>query len=255
MSAQETTPPVWTQQFVIRAHDVDFNRNASVEKLCQYFLDAAWNHAEKLGVGFHALERRGQFWVLSRLLLQISRRPLWGDGVTLETWPRTAKSVFAMRDFRMADSHGETLVLGASAWLVLDSKTRKPQRLDRISAEIGLTNTDRALDREPAKLPALPVHQPGLNIKVRYSDIDVNGHVNSARYVGWLMDAYPLEWHRRNGLRSIDLNYLAETMDGETLGLGCDQSSPDGHLFSLVSLRHSVEACRARLIWQTDLKT
>ena len=101
------------------------------------------------------------------------------------------------------------MVSGASAWLVLDSNTRKPQRLERILAGIGATPSDRALDRDPGKLPAPEINQPGLNIKVRYSDIDVNGHVNSARYLGWLMDTYPLEWHRTNRLATVEVNYLA----------------------------------------------
>lgn len=250
MSSTQAAPQIWEQTFDIHAHDVDFKKLATLETVCRCFLDGAWNHAEALGVGFKELEQRGQLWVLSRFFVSVAQYPEWGQRVLLQTWPRSAKSVFAMRDFRLKTLDGKNLVSGSSGWLVLDSHTRKPQRMERILAGIGATASDRALDRDPAKIPAPETHQPGLNIKVRYSDIDVNGHVNSARYLGWLMDTYPLEWHRTNHLASVEVNYLAETRDGETLGVCCDHSPPEGHLYSLVSLKTSAEALRARLTWR-----
>ena len=47
------------------------------------FLEAAWNHAEELGVGFHALGQHGRFWVLSRLRFEAERYPEWGSAVAL----------------------------------------------------------------------------------------------------------------------------------------------------------------------------
>lgn len=247
---QPPAPRIWEQWYDIHAHDVDFEKKATLETVCRCFLDSAWNHAEALGVGFRALAERGQLWVLSRLLVSMARYPGWGERVLLQTWPRTARTVFAMRDFHLKSAAGEILGSGVSAWLVLDTHTRKPQRMERILGVIGETETARALDCDPGKLPAPGVHQPGLNIKVRYSDIDVNRHVNSTRYLAWLMDTYSLDWHETNHLETIEVNYLAETVDGETLGVECDRSLPEGHLYSLVSFKHGGEALRARLRWR-----
>jgi acyl-ACP thioesterase len=245
-----TPPAVWQQEFMLHSYDVDFKKSASLETVCRYFLEGAWNHAEALSVGFQELANRGQLWVLSRFLVNIQSYPNWGDTITVRTWPRHARSVFAMRDFRLVGPTGQIMATGSSAWLVLDRKTRKPQRIDRIAEQIRATSAERATERDPAKLPALAAHQPGMNIHVRYSDVDVNGHVNSCRYVSWLLDTYPLEWHQQHQALALEVNYLGETLDGDQLGLDCDRSPTDGHLFSLTSLKGGREVCRARLLWQ-----
>ena len=61
--------PVWTERLRVCSYDVDFTRRATSVSLCRYFLEAAWNHAEALGVGFSHLQQQGRYWVLSRLVL------------------------------------------------------------------------------------------------------------------------------------------------------------------------------------------
>ena len=65
--------PVWVERLKICSYDVDFTRAATSASLCRYFLDAAWNHAEALGVGYCHLQSQDKFWVLSRLRLQVAR--------------------------------------------------------------------------------------------------------------------------------------------------------------------------------------
>src|SRR5689334_19025143 len=124
--------PVWIDNLKVCSYDVDFTRRATCTSLCRYFLEAAWNHAEALGMGFSDLAQKGQFWVLSRLLLEVERYPLWGSALTLRTWPRAVKSVFAMRDFEFVDGTGSRLAAGSSAWLVLDAVSKRPQRLNKL---------------------------------------------------------------------------------------------------------------------------
>lgn len=242
---------VWQQQYAVLAHHADFQKQLTAGAICRLFMDAAWNHAEALGVGYEALAREGMLWVLSRLSLEFWQLPQWGEQVWVRTWPRLARSVVTARDFELLNAQGSVCASGTSAWLVLDAVARKPQRMEEIASRIRPVCARKALGREPAKVPPLPVRQPGLNVKVRYSDIDVNGHANSARYIEWVLDSYPLDWHRQNQLSALDMNYMAETRDGDTLGINCDHSLPGGHLYALTVLRGEMEALRARLCWTT----
>src|SRR6266853_1068928 len=90
---------VWTEQLRIHSYEVDFNQRATLESLCRLFLEAAWSHAEHLGVGFQQLASQKKFWVLSRMAVEVGQYPAWGEAVTLATWPREAVSLFAIRDF------------------------------------------------------------------------------------------------------------------------------------------------------------
>ena len=52
---------------------------------------------------------------------------------------------------------------------------------------------------------------------MHYSDTDVNGHVNNARYADWLCDALGLETMREYRVKTMRLSYAAETMKGSPL--------------------------------------
>ena len=244
-----TEAPVWTEQLRICSYDVDFTRRATSASLCRYFLEAAWNHAEALGAGFTQMASQSKFWALSRLLLEVQHYPVWGSAATLRTWPRAAKSVFAMRDFELADGAGTRLAAGSSAWLVLDSASKRPQRPKKMLPDLVSLDGVAAVGRDPERLPDHETRDEVLSTKVRYTDIDVNGHVNSGRYIGWILDAYAIGFHREHCVRALEVNYLGETLEGEMLRVLTRQAGPALYYHSLTKASGD-EVCRARLEWK-----
>jgi medium-chain acyl-[acyl-carrier-protein] hydrolase len=241
-------PSVWTERFQIRSYDVDATRRASSTSLCRYFLEAAWNHAEALGLGFTHLRTQGKFWVLARFRCEMQQYPAWGDKVTLQTWPRGIKSLFAMREFELQDETGTRIAAGSSAWLVLDSVSKRPQKLHKLLPSLATLDGKAALGQDPEKLEDNGTWDNDCPITVRYTDIDVNQHVNSSRYVGWMLDAYPAGFHLQHSLRIMEVNYLSETLEGEQLTVRTRQSEPTVYSHSLIKPSGS-EVCRARLEW------
>lgn len=251
-------PAIWSETLTIHSYDVDLTRHAAIEALCRYFLEAAWNHAEALGFGFGHLAAEGKVWVLSRLLLDLQTYPRWGDTVSLHTWPRGIQSIFALRDFELQSAGGQAVVAGSSAWLILDARSRRPQRVERFLSAITPVGR-QATQRDPEKLPAFPsagTQQPGTSnpapsppFIVRYSDVDLNGHVNSARYLVWLMDSYPREWHERRVPCRLEINYLGESHQGELLSMHTQATGPQEFLHSIRKI-DGQEACRAQIQWR-----
>ena len=251
MEADESGPGIWRQRWQVRSYDVDFRKRVSAEAICRAFLDVAWNHAEQLGFGYEHLARQGLFWVLVRLLVQIDSYPLWGDAVELRTWPRGTNGAFALRDFELVDSAGKQLVGGASSWLVLDAKNRRPQRIDKLLFHVPRNITRMGAGREPGKLPGLKPGPASLAAQARYTDIDVNEHVNSARYVTWLLDSYPPAFHRAHTLRRLELNYVAETKWGDALSVVSEEKNPLEFSHCIFSANQT-ELCRAELVWAAE---
>jgi acyl-ACP thioesterase len=241
---------VWRQAFTAGSYDVDFNQRATLETLARQFQEAAWNHAEALGVGYQRLQEQNRLWVLSRLLMKVEHYPRWGERVMVETWPRAAKSVFAMRDFEMREPGGSRLVAGTSAWLVLDNVSRKPQRVDKLVSQVKVWPDRRALERDPEKLEACAPPSSNIDVTVRYSDIDVNGHVNNARYIRWIVDAYPVDFHREYAAQIIELNFLAEAIAGDVLSVLSEPIGPRERCHSIVKQPDGIDVCRAKVLWQ-----
>ncbi len=249
MTTPASSTPVWTQRLRVCSYDVDSTRRATSVSVCRYFLDAAWNHAETLGVGFARLAAQGRFWVLSRLRIEFARCPAWGEAFALRTWPRGVKSVFALRDFEMTDDAGSRLAAGTSAWLVVDLVTKRPQRLDRLMPGLSEMNGPSALGRDPEKLPDGEPGDEAFSAPVRYTDLDVNRHVGSSGYVAWLLDAYPPGFHGEHGLRLLEVNYLGETRQGDMLSVRTRQTSTMLYEHSLTQTGGR-DICRARLTWE-----
>jgi medium-chain acyl-[acyl-carrier-protein] hydrolase len=249
MNAASATAPVWTEQVKICSYDVDFTRRATSESLCRYFLEAAWNHAEALGLGFGHLGRQGKFWVLSRLLLEARQYPRWGSAATLRTWPRAATPLFAMRDFEVVDGGGARLAAGSSAWLVLDATSKRPQRLNKLFPDLLGRDGPAALGRDPEKLAEGASGEETFSVAVRYTDIDVNQHVNSSRYLGWMLDAYPFGFQREHRVRVLEVNYLGEALEGEVVSVRTRPAGGGTYCHSLTKAG-GAEVCRARLVWE-----
>jgi acyl-ACP thioesterase len=242
---------VWQESIRIHSYDADFRLRASPEALCRAFLEAAWNHAEVLGVGHGALGRQQKLWVLGRLLLRIESYPAWGQTVHLRTWPRGISGAFALRDFEIVASDEKLLAAGASSWLILEASTHRPQRVDKVLQSLPTPVPRRALEREPDKLRPVREHSQAGTREVRYSDVDVNRHVNSARYLGWLLDSYPAQFHQTHVLRSLEVNYLAETLWPDSLSIKTQQHAAEHFAHSIVKSNQE-EACRAELIWKPE---
>jgi medium-chain acyl-[acyl-carrier-protein] hydrolase len=248
MPVPSTEPPVWIEPVRIGSFDVDATRRATGTGLCRYFLEAAWNHAEALGVGFNHLRAQGKFWVLARLRLEVKQYPIWGSKVVLRTWPRGVESVFAMREFTMEEEQGQLLAAGSSAWLVLDMISKRPQRLAKILPSLAILEGKDALSQNPSKLAPNETWDGAFTALVRYTDIDVNQHVNSSRYIGWILDAYPAGFHSKHSLDSLEINYLGETLQGDELIIRSRHTGGATYCHSL-SKANGPEVCRAVLAW------
>ena len=253
MGVEGQPPAVWTVGLRIHSYDVDFKRRATLDAVCRYFLDAAWNHAEALGVGYTHLAGQMKFWVLSRLVVNIQRLPDWGERVTLNTWPREPRGIFALRDFEVVDARGARVVGGATAWLVLDARSRRPQRLDKLQWSLKVFPAQKATEQEPEKLAEHDDGAECFSAGVRYSDLDVNNHANSVSYIRWLLDAYPTDFHHKHNIQLVEVNYLGETTGGQQVSVL--KSAGDAGEFWHVIRAETAVTCRARLVWAPDAPT
>ena len=52
------------------------------------------------------------------------------------------------------------------------------------------------------------------SVKVSYSDIDMNGHVNSMKYLEHALDIYSLDYWGKKALRRLEIAYIIEAYYG-----------------------------------------
>lgn len=233
-------------EFIVRSYDVDIHQRTTLETIARYLQEAAWMHAEGLDLGYEHLGKEGLVWVLSRLSLQIHNYPRWADKVYVRTWPRGSSGLMAMRDFQIFSSGGELLVSAGSAWIILDRKRGRPRRPDSHLSVIPVLPQSRALPDDPQKISPVGECAASRNLTVCYSDIDMNGHVNNTRYIGWITDLFPRQFHEESSFRSLEINYLAECSWEDSVAAYITEKA-DGGVISLVRQRDSIEVVRAQV--------
>lgn len=202
----------------VRGSDVDFKNRLKLNALFNYMSDAAWVHAEKLYLGYSDLLNAGYFWVLSWARVEIDRYPKFGNIIKIQTWPQMLHKRFVIRDFLFSDAiTGKTLGRGRTAWLLVDQKNKRSVDPNQTGLAFQFCERQPVMTNLPERIPVNDFAVSVCSKKVAYSDLDVNRHVNNARYVEFLMDAYPSADFEARQISSFTISYLAESRYGMTL--------------------------------------
>lgn len=251
MSKKTADETVYTRSFEIHSFDTNTHGVLGMPMVFNYLQDIAGDHADRLAFGYDDLNARNQFWVLSRMYVQMDARLPWHRKLQITTWPRGTEKLFAIRDFVLADEAGQQLGFATSYWLIVDREKRRPQRVDQLAHEVADPERPPVYDQPLEKLPGPNEGYKTPVFQVRYSDLDLNVHVNNAKYVQWAMDAYPLEFHLKHHAHSIEVNYLHESLPGDEVSIQsqCADEEDNYWLHSVKRMNDGSELARLRIGW------
>jgi len=241
---------IFSKDIHVRSYEVNATGCFSMQAICNHLQDIAWEHAGRLGFGYEQLARKDLFWVLSRLKIEIIKYPAWNDKVILKTWPRGSEKLFAYRDYAIEDKNGNLLIGATSAWLILDRVKHRPQPSGFLS-NVPSFSESRVRENDLKKLPAVENDKKNRFIKVLFSHLDMNQHMNYGRYIQWIMDSYPYEIHLSDRLKSLEINFLAEAELNDWIAVETQKmpGTENQFLHSLIRKHDKKEITRARLIW------
>ena len=204
----------------INSRDVDGSGVCRPSALLGHLQEAATLAAEYGGFGRgHLLGESQGFWMLVRMWYRLKRPLRWGEQIVVHTWHRGGKGAMSYRDFDIyaGEEHvGEAV----SAWVLADIETHKLLKLSEIKIMQETSGGELCKDKTLSKLRLPKELTLKERRKMRYSDIDINGHVNNTRYADFACDALELE--RLPGeyfLSSMQLGYTAECRAGEEIGI------------------------------------
>jgi len=206
---------IFHQDVQIGFFDADVKLRVSPTAYWRILQNAAAGHAALLSAATEELRKAGQTWMLSKLRLEVTRHPLLGESIHVETWPSTKiKGARAYRDFVLKDDASNICASASSLWVIVDLATRRPVRIP--DAIVSLCHdpgyvipaiTDSWLE---APAPALKTV-----FTAYWSDADQNEHVNNVAMVRWAIDALPVSFLETNQLVWAEAHYRAEVAIGD----------------------------------------
>lgn len=217
------TTPVYAKQYLVGLNEIDFARKLRPSALFNYFQDIASLAADALGVGMTRVGPEfGVAWILARMQVELLRQPDWGEQITIETWPQPPGRLEFERDYLVKDGSGGIVAKAVSSWVLMDIEQRRLRRPGLISLQLPPLTRSRAIDGQPERLSDPAELTAVYQRRIGYSDIDVNGHLNNARCVDFILDCFPLEVHRQSRVASLQLSFVNEALPGDTVTLLTD---------------------------------
>jgi len=82
--------------------------------------------------------------------------------------------------------------------------------------------------------------------KVKYSDIDVNKHVNTVRYIEWISDCFSLETYNSSQVKRFEINFMNELLFDDLVVIKGQELVTNDFRFEI--LKGEKTACRARVV-------
>ena len=208
----------------IDSRDVDGKGVCKASALLGHLQEAATQAAEHGGFSREVITREhGAFWMLTRVWYRLERPLRWEEELTIRTWHRGGRAATLYRDYDLyvgREPVGECV----SAWVLARQSDRQ---LLRLSAIRELDNTGGGAlckDKKLSKLRLPDGLREADRRRTRYSDTDINGHVNNTRYADFACDALEMEkLEAGTFLSQLQIGYLAECRPGEELRLMAGQ--------------------------------
>ncbi|XP_075517657.1 palmitoyl-acyl carrier protein thioesterase, chloroplastic-like [Primulina tabacum] len=214
---------IFRQNFSIRSYEIGADRTVSVETLMNHLQETALNHVKTAGLlndGFGStpeMSKRNLIWVVAKMQVLVDCYPTWGDVIQVDTWVAASGKNGMRRDWLIRDRNtGDVLTRASSQWVMMNKETRRLAKMpDEVRDEIGgyFVDSPPVVDQETRKLPKLDdttADYIRTGLTPRWTDLDVNQHVNNVKYVGWILESAPLPVVETHELAGITLEYRRE---------------------------------------------
>ena len=255
-----TLSKVGSYPFLAEPFHCDFSNRLFMGHLGNHMLNAADFHSTDRGFGMKYLLGIHRAWVLSRLAIEMEEMPPMYARFHVETWVESAMRYFTSRNFAVVASpdtqHPSPKIYGygRSIWAMIDTETRQPTDIFAIN--------DGSIDQWIVTDKACPIDKGGRvkmgedtelvrTIDTYYNDVDINGHINSVKYIEHVLDLWDMDWYRQHQIKRFEIAYVAEAHAGDRLSFYRAQTGDNAFCIQIVKTEpnsdESIEVCRSKV--------
>ena len=247
---------VGSYEFMAEPFHCDFSGRLFMGHMGNHMLNAADFHSSARGFGMKYLMSIRRSWVLSRLAIEMEEMPQQYTRFNVETWVESAMRYFTSRNFAVVGqspiANGQEPKIygyGRSIWAMIDTESRQPT--DIYAIDNGAINNWIVADKpcpidKGGRVKMTDQAELVRTIDTYYNDVDINGHINSVKYIEHVLDLWPLDWYRSHQIRRFEIAYVAEAHAGDSLSFYRQQTAQDEFCIRIVRT-DGTECCRCKV--------
>lgn len=209
----------YSEHYQVPFYESDAFQNMKVSAMLAQALQLSGIQSTLLGRSDVWLaEQFNYFWAVIEHEVEVTRLPNFNEEIIIETEATSYNKFFCYRDFWFKDLSGNTLVKSKSTWVLMDRETRKVERVkDEIVEPYESEKTSKILRPHQFVKKSKMENPIEVTYPVRFSDLDMNGHVNNAKYYDWAADMVGLEFLKTHQPEKIFIKYNHEVLYGEMM--------------------------------------
>ena len=195
-------------KFYVGLRDINSNLELTNTGILACLEDVACMHSEIAGFGLFNRDKTKKTWLLLNWKIEVIKRPLYNDVITVQTWSRGMDRYYAYRDFKVLDKDNNIIIKGTSKWIFVDIDKRKPVKiLDEVGEAYFPENISILEDNSMNKI--IPPNDiiSSINYKITKNMIDINNHLHTI----------PENLALKNEFNKFEIMYKNEIKFGENV--------------------------------------
>ena len=203
---------IYQKEFTVDTLVTDCFGRLKPSAVLYYVQEMAGQHFDRMALD-PTPEHKGLMWVIIRHRVQITRLPVKGQTIRLETWPMPTTRVAYPRSVVAYDEEGRELFRSVSLWVLMDRTSRAMVLPGKSGIAVSGILRGNELPSPNSLAPVLC--SASANRRVCFTDLDVNDHMNNTRYIEWAADLLPSAFHKDHSLQDVTMCYLGEAREGD----------------------------------------
>lgn len=219
----QKNPNTYTLDLDLWPFHLDLKGEYPLGQVVSRMIHVAGEHATYYGYGIQRLMEQGATWVLSRMSIHFVHPITTELPLSITTGVIDWSGISTDRVITLEQNH-QTCAIALTKWIAIDLEERAPLPIETILTDPSLRSTFSQYE-----LPAIPrrlientdkaLLQHRYVHRVRYSDLDINTHVNSTVWVNIAMDALPIERITNFQIQEAHLRFSREAKLGDELSV------------------------------------
>lgn len=205
----------YTEKYKVNSLDVDTNNNMRPSLVLRYMQETADHQMRDRKPTYIDLFSEGKSFIITRISIEIYDQINMYDEIEVSTWRCKEKAATYIRCY-MIERNGKLMAKAYSAWTIANRNTGKLCK----TSEVDISSYE--ID-EPVRL-SIPTRfrlPPQFDYKkvgektVKYSDVDMNMHMNNTNYPNMICDFIPEI--AESIITSINLRFMSEGPIDQTI--------------------------------------
>lgn len=238
----------FTRECRMDTYDCDCNKLIRLSGMMQAMQETGRLQMETEKPSYDDLLKVGHALMLSRLDLEIYEELYLNDLLTVGSWPAESSKATFLRTYTI-EKQGRLAALCSSQWALVDLQTRKILKVEDLDMSNYYMGEYRELFDGKFKIPKDAALEEVDRRKVRYSDLDYNGHMNNTYSLDMLCDTIPEIVAGTHRVKNLRIHYNREAPLGDVLTVFQGKEDDGSYLFKTLKADGQVNiAARIGLI-------